>query len=94
MSKLKEHIKEKIKEIDIKEYTKIYLGEFIEALIAITVVKSVLNKKIRFNDIILSSVIVATVTFILENFSPDTKKSVKNGINMSIGSSLMNKFTK
>jgi len=94
MSDLKEHIKEKIKDIDIKEYIRIYLREFIEAMIAITVVKSILNKKVYFKDTIVSSLIVATVTFILENFSPDAKKSVKNGINMSIGTSLMNQFTK
>lgn len=94
MINLKDQLKDNFKNFQIKDFVKIYLEEFMEAMIAITIVRFLLNKGIDFKEIILSSAIIGSVTFILENFSPDTKKSVKNGINFSIGSSLMNKITK
>lgn len=93
MINLKDQLKENFKNFKLIEFIRIYLEEFMEALIAVTVVRFLLSKGINFKETIIQSMIIGFVTFILENFSPDTKKSVKNGINLSIGTTLMKTIT-
>lgn len=75
------------------KYLKLYLREILEAFIAISVVRYIMEKELKLLDLLRASIIIGTVTFILENYSTDLKTNVTQGITFTVGNTLISKFT-
>ena len=74
-------------------HIKKYVNEFFEALISLLVIKLAMEKEIKIWDIIQTSLIIGTFTFILETYSPEFKSNVVSGLTFTVGSVLATKMS-
>ena len=72
-----------------KRYIKHYLNEVLEALIAIVIIRTAMEKPLEFYNIAKESMVIGLFTFILEIYNPDLKTNVSQGISFTVGSQIM-----
>jgi hypothetical protein len=70
----------------------LYVQEVFEAMIAILVVRVAMEKEIHVRKMFVASCVIGLLTFVLEQYSPDFKSSVSQGISFSVGSQIISKF--
>jgi hypothetical protein len=68
-----------------------YISEVFEALICVLIVHLVSQHTINFPNIVKISFIVGTITFFIEYYDSEFKNTVKRGMTMSVGSSIIPK---
>jgi uncharacterized membrane protein YjjP (DUF1212 family) len=68
-----------------------YLSEVFEALICVLIIHLVSQYQINLLYIFKISFIVGTITFFIEYYDSDFKNTVKRGMTMSVGSSIIPK---
>ena len=74
----------------VKYYFLRYINEVLESLIAYSIY-SIINEgsRINVNKIIGMSMIIGLITLVLEEYNPIYKNTIKSGILMTIGSTLL-----
>jgi hypothetical protein len=75
-------------------YIKRYIQEFLEALIALSVVFYIKNSKEFFSkdsllNIVKMSSVIGLVTLILEEYNSDYSKNIKDGMKFTVGTHLV-----
>jgi carbamoylphosphate synthase large subunit len=68
-----------------------YLTEVFEALICVLIVHLVSQYQINFPNIVKISFIVGTITFFIEYYDSEFKNTIKRGMTMSVGGSIIPK---
>jgi uncharacterized membrane protein YjjP (DUF1212 family) len=74
-------------------YIKLYLYECFEAFVAISILRLALEKPFNFPQVIKASLIIGVLTFLLEQYDPDFKQNVRQGITFTVGSQVVNAFS-
>jgi hypothetical protein len=69
-----------------------YVNEFIEAFIALSIIKYILLGKYDFKKVLIYSVLLATITTILETYNPQYKENIKNSFFASGISQILRAF--
>ena len=75
-----------------RSYLSLYFQEVFEAFVAILIVRIAMEKPIQIITTIWYSMLIGFLTFILEQYNPDFKSNVSQGISFTVGSQLMSKF--
>lgn len=83
-----------IKSIDYKYYLKRYIQEYLEALIALSVVFYIKNNKDFFGKDSLLNIakmasVIGLVTLILEEYNSSYSKNIKDGMKFTVGTYLV-----
>lgn len=74
-------------------YIKLYFFECLEAMVAILILRLALEKEINVPLIIKASMLIGLLTFLLEQYNPEFKQSVRQGITFTVGSQILNAFS-
>jgi hypothetical protein len=69
-------------------YIKYYIKEVIEAFVSIIIIRYAMEKPLHLPTLVQTSLLIGLVTCILEQFNPEFKSSVSQGITFTVGSQL------
>lgn len=83
----KEYVLETIKMLMLK-----YINEFLEAFIALSIIKVVIVGKYDIKKVTLYSLLLAVITTILETYNKDYKDNIKNSFFASGISQIIKSF--
>lgn len=73
-------------------YLKRYIQEVLEAFVAILIIKIATDKQLLFNEILKGSIFVGILTLLLEEYNPEFKEQIRQGITFTVGSQVMSQF--
>lgn len=82
----------RVRQRPLQEWFLIYINEFLEAFVAILLIRVAIDKPLHLYHLIQASAAIGLVTFILENFNSEFKSNVKQGITFSVGSQMISHF--
>lgn len=74
---------------DFFYYIKRYFFEFIEALVALTILNYFKDGKVNMESNIKLSLGIGVITLILEEYNPNFSSNIKSGMSFTVGSNLI-----
>lgn len=77
---------------DIMYYLKRYIQEVLEAFVAILIIKVATDKQLVYINILKGSIFIGILTLLLEEYNPDFKEQIRQGITFTVGSQMMSQF--
>lgn len=80
------------KQKDGMYYIKRYIQEVLEAFVAILIIKIATDKELIYINILKGSVFVGILTLLLEEYNPEFKEQIRQGITFTVGSQLMSQY--
>lgn len=81
--------KEEKEQNKLVKFIKLYVHEVVEALVAIVVIRLAMEKDINWPKTIKASMLIGLLTYMIEQYSPDFKQNIRQGISFTVGSQLM-----
>ena len=73
-------------------YLKRYIQEILEAFVAILIIKVATDKQIIYSHILKGSLFVGILTLLLEEYNPEFKEQIRQGITFTVGSQMMSQY--
>ena len=67
-----------------------YIQEFLEAFIGLIIIYLFTQKEINYKSLMKTSLILGSITLVLEEYNPNFNSNIKQGMSFTVGASLMN----
>lgn len=76
-----------------RSFLSLYIQEVFEAAASIIIIQVAMDKEVEFHKVFTASLGIGFLTYVLEQYNPDFKSNVSQGITFTVGSQIMSRFT-